>query len=108
MLYAIEKTGVPVTLVGDGELRSEIEIWIKKHQNLDIELTGWLKPQEVFRRLSGASFVIVPSEFYESFGNVIAELFLCGVPVVTTNIGAQAELVDNGRTGFLIFAWRLP
>ncbi len=101
LLSAIEQVNIPFVLVGDGDLRAEIEHWLSERPNLQVEITGWLESTEVFRRLQRASLLVFPSEFYESFGNVIAEAFACGVPVITTSIGAQSELVENGRTGFL-------
>jgi len=43
-----------------------------------------------------------PSIVEESFGISIIEAFSCGIPVITTNIGGQAELVENGKNGFLV------
>ncbi len=35
------------------------------------------------------------------FGRVIIEAFAKSTPVIASNLGAMAELVDNGRTGLL-------
>ncbi len=43
-----------------------------------------------------------PSIIEESFGMVILESFVCGVPVITTNIGGQSELVNDGINGYLV------
>ncbi|QLC67483.1 glycosyltransferase family 4 protein [Flavobacterium sp. LPB0248] len=40
-----------------------------------------------------------PSIIEESFGMVIIEAFSSGVPVITTNIGGQSELVKDGYNG---------
>ncbi|WKZ38695.1 MAG: glycosyltransferase family 4 protein [Anaerolineales bacterium] len=101
LLSAIERTNIPLTLVGDGDLRMEIEEWLLERPNLKVEITGWLDSVEVAGRIKRSSVLVLPSEFYESFGNVIVEAFSCGIPVVTTNIGAQSELVQHGRTGYL-------
>lgn len=101
LLSAIERTNIPLTLVGDGDLRVEIEEWLLERPNLKVEITGWLDSVEVADRIKRSSVLVLPSEFYESFGNVIVEAFSCGIPVVTTNIGAQSELVQDGMTGYL-------
>lgn len=101
LLSAIERARIPLTLVGDGNLRPQIQSWLGERPELDVKITGWLDAVEVAKRLKSASMLIVPSEFYESFGNVIVEAFACGVPVLTTSIGAQAELVRHERTGLL-------
>ncbi len=38
----------------------------------------------------------------EAFGKTIVEAMGCGIPVVATNIGGIPELIDDGRTGFLV------
>jgi len=43
-----------------------------------------------------------PSVIEESFGISIIEAFSCGIPVITTNIGGQAELVENAKDGYLV------
>ena len=38
----------------------------------------------------------------DAFGFVLVEAMACGLPVITTNVGGIAEVVDSGETGFLI------
>ncbi|HNS64376.1 MAG TPA: glycosyltransferase, partial [Anaerolineaceae bacterium] len=38
---------------------------------------------------------------YENTPNVILESFTCGVPVIASNLGGMAELVQDGRGGML-------
>ena len=45
-----------------------------------------------------------PSESYETFGRVIVEAFSVGTPVLSSDLGAARELVDDGRTGRLFRA----
>jgi glycosyltransferase involved in cell wall biosynthesis len=47
-----------------------------------------------------ARCVLFPSEWYETFGRIAVESFAKGTPVITSRIGAVAEIVDDGRTGF--------
>lgn len=55
--------------------------------------------KEVLDLLGGATALIFPSEWYETFGRVAAEAFARGTPVVAARIGAVAEIVEDGRTG---------
>jgi len=50
---------------------------------------------------SAADICVVPS-YYETFCLVILESLACGTPVVATNVGAAASLIQQGETGYLV------
>ncbi|HLB29774.1 MAG TPA: glycosyltransferase family 4 protein [Dehalococcoidia bacterium] len=62
------------------------------------EADGELK-RDLYRR---ARCLLVPLLWEEPFGLVMAEAMACGTPVITFKRGAAAEVVADGKTGFLV------
>jgi glycosyltransferase involved in cell wall biosynthesis len=91
---------LPLKILGDGPLRAELS-HIVKQQGLKIELLGQRPKDEVLQLVRQAAFQIVPSECYEGFPMVILEAYACGTPVVASDIGSLAEIVEHERTGLL-------
>jgi glycosyltransferase involved in cell wall biosynthesis len=52
--------------------------------------------------LGGARALVLPIRWEEPFGLVMIEAMLSGTPVVATRRGAAPEIVEDGRTGFLV------
>jgi len=51
--------------------------------------------------LSGIDVLIVPSIWFENSPLTIHEAFLSGIPVITSDLGGMAELVDDKVSGFV-------
>lgn len=91
-----------LTLIGDGDMRPQIEVAIARHGMQDhITLTGWLSEQDVRAELAASQALIMPS-FAEGLPMVIMEAMAAGRPVIATYIAGIPELVQDGRTGWLV------
>ena len=56
---------------------------------------------------SAADILIMPS-YYESFGMVALEAMACGTPVIASQVGGLAFLVQDGVTGFVVPGGDVP
>ena len=98
VLKSQNNSNVKLNIVGDGELRSEIEILIKELQlEEDITLLG--RRSDIPQLLSQADIFVLASKF-EGFGLVVAEAMACESYVVATDSGGVAEVMGN--TGKLV------
>lgn len=90
--------GTPaLRIVGDGPLREGVQQSCK--ENPGIEWLGWKSAEGVASLMRTARLLIVPSISYEAFGRTVIEGFAAGLPVIASDLGSLAELVDHGRTG---------
>jgi colanic acid/amylovoran biosynthesis glycosyltransferase len=94
-----------VVCIGDGPLRPILEAAARDTGS--IELTGWLPPEAVARRMAGAWSLLVPSVVApggdaEGLPSVIPEAMAQACPVIGSGEGGIAEVVEHGRTGLLV------
>ncbi|WP_298857706.1 glycosyltransferase family 4 protein [uncultured Sulfitobacter sp.] len=91
-----------LTLIGDGEMRGQIEARINTLglQN-NITLTGWVDEKRILSELQNAHALLMPS-FAEGLPMVIMEAMAAGRLVIATYIAGIPELVQQGKTGWLV------
>lgn len=94
--YALE---VPLMIVGDGPLADRVRQAVAL--NPRIQWLGQQPSERVIEIIGAATLLVLPSITYEGFPKTIVEAFSRGTPVVGSNFGAMAELIDDGRTGLL-------
>jgi D-inositol-3-phosphate glycosyltransferase len=58
------------------------------------------KSQETLQYYYSAAEVVVMPSHYESFGMVALEAMACGTPVIASEVGGLAYLIQDGVTGF--------
>lgn len=56
--------------------------------------------EDLGRYLAAAKAAVVPSR-WENFPNVCIEAMSSGLPVIATSLGGMAELIEDGRSGWL-------
>jgi len=58
--------------------------------------------QDNIKQLYASSDIFVLPSFQETFGIVFLEAMHYGLPIITTNVTAMPELVEDGKNGFLV------
>jgi len=75
---------------------------IEPRLNAQCRFVGAVRGREKRRLLSTARCVLVPSLATETSSLVALEALACGTPVVAFDRGALREIIEQGRTGFLV------
>lgn len=94
---------VHLTMIGDGDLRDQINAEISRLGLQDnVTLTGWQTQEEVFQYMHKADLFLMTSHHGEGWGLVVNEAMShgCGV-IANKELGAAAWLVKDGETGYL-------
>lgn len=63
---------------------------------------GWVDSPEELAALYSASRMLVCTSLSEGGPRVVAEAMACGLPVISTPVGVVPEIVEHGRTGFIV------
>jgi colanic acid/amylovoran biosynthesis glycosyltransferase len=99
---ATEFPDADLVVAGDGVLRDDIEAHVRA-LGLDgrVTVTGWVDTARVREEITAARAMVLPS-FMESLPVVLMEAMALGRPVIASRVCGIPELVEHGRTGWLI------
>lgn len=86
-------------IVGDGDVRAELEAQAKALDLKTVRFLGNVLQPALCRLYNAADVSVVPSRS-EGFGLVAVEAMACGVPVVASDVGGLPGIV-NSRVGAL-------
>ena len=86
-----------VKIAGTGSQLEYYKEYSKDFKN--VEFLGFLNREHLNEIISHAKAIIVTSQWYETFGMIIAEAYANCVPVISGDIGNIGILVEDGKTG---------
>ncbi|MBW4659524.1 MAG: glycosyltransferase family 4 protein [Drouetiella hepatica Uher 2000/2452] len=68
----------------------------------NISYEGFLSTAELQQAIGHSRGLLMTPKWIEAFGNVAIEALACGVPVIAYRRGGPAEIVEDGKTGWLV------
>jgi len=87
-------------IIGEGPERASLAARARVHGVAHaFDFTG--HGDDIPARLADADIFVHPSRF-ESFPNAVLEAMAAGLPIVASDVGGIPELVEDGRTGWLV------
>jgi len=109
LIMAAEKIDAEIVIVGDGPERPYLEKLVKEHNLKNVHIVGYIssekgtKIEDFYLR---ADVYVAPSVWKEPLGLVLLEAMVHKTPVIVTQGGGVKEIVENGVTGYLVYAKR--
>jgi glycosyltransferase involved in cell wall biosynthesis len=100
------KAGVPLKIaakidrVDQAYWGEKIRPMVEAHSN--IEFIGEINEHEKAAFLGDASALLFPIDWPEPFGLVMIEAMACGTPVVAFRRGSVPEILEEGKSGFIV------
>jgi glycosyltransferase involved in cell wall biosynthesis len=77
-----------------------IKPMVDAHPN--VEFIGEINENEKADFLGSAAALLFPVDWPEPFGLVMIEAMACGTPVIAFRCGSVPEVIEQGRSGFIV------
>ena len=93
---------IMLVIIGDGPSHDSLVLKIKEHDLQEkVRLVGRLGKDALGAAIKGAD-IFVLNTAYEGLSHQLLEVMDIGVPIITTNIGGNGELITDGMSGILV------
>jgi glycosyltransferase involved in cell wall biosynthesis len=99
---ARENVDVAFFIGGAGELAEWVvdECAQIRAQGIDVTVTGWIG-DDLPEHLNELKLLVLPTRT-DAVPTILLEAMACGTPVLATSIGGIPDLIEEGKTGFLL------
>lgn len=99
---AAQQAGMPLKIWGampDADYWQHIN---QTYSEAELSYEGFLPTAQLQAALGQCRGLLMTPKWIEAFGNVAIEALTCGVPVIAYRRGGPAEIVQQGKTGWLV------
>ncbi len=95
-----KKIRFKLLIAGSGKLRNRLEKVAKSYKvDREVNFLGFVKD---IRRFNQSIDIFLLTSLWEGFGYVMVEAMAQEKPIIAFDIKSSAEIIDDGRTGFLV------
>jgi glycosyltransferase involved in cell wall biosynthesis len=92
---------IELHVYGDGPLLEVFRRGVARRHLSGVHFYGWAPPEDVLQILAGLDALLLTSR-QEGLPYVLLEAMTAGCPVLATAVGGIPEVIEDGRTGFLV------
>lgn len=100
------RAGMPLKIAAKVD-RVDQAYWYEKIRPMvalhpNVEFIGEINERDKARFLGDAAALLFPVDWPEPFGLVMIEAMACGTPVIAFRRGSVPEILEEGRSGFIV------
>lgn len=93
---------IKLLIIGNGPLQEQLEKKISEEELEDSVIISRALEYDILMRYMEASDLLILNTRYEGFSHLLLEAMAVGLPILTTNVGGNPELVESGVNGLLV------
>ncbi|NEO50240.1 MAG: glycosyltransferase family 4 protein [Moorea sp. SIO4A3] len=99
---ASDITAKPLKIMGLIQNQPYWQQILNDYPNAPIEYLGFLPTDQLQKHLRQCRALLMTPHWVEAFSTVAMEALACGVPVISYDRGGSAEIIEDGKNGFLV------
>ncbi len=97
-----KKRNVHFLIGGDGPLFKLLKTKVEEYGiSGNVRFVGWIPDHELPEYLNELKILVLPS-YTEGVPGIVQEAMACGAVVLATPVGAIPDLIEDGKTGFIM------
>lgn len=101
-IAAAQIAKIPLKIMGKIQDEDYWQQICQNYSDASFEYLGFLSTTKMQQELRQCRAMLMTPRWVEAFGNVAIEALACGVPVISYRRGGPAEIIQDGKTGFLV------
>nr|WP_330359402.1 glycosyltransferase [Moorena bouillonii] len=99
---ASDITAKPLKIMGLIQNQPYWQQILNDYPNAPLEYLGFLPTDQLQKHLRQCRALLMTPHWVEAFSTVAMEALACGVPVISYDRGGSAEIIEDGKNGFLV------
>jgi glycosyltransferase involved in cell wall biosynthesis len=103
-IQVAQETGNRLLIIGGvyAGQKDYFDTYVRPHLNENVLYLGFMERDTIVTYYQKAKALINPLQWEEPFGLTMIEAMSCGTPVVALRRGSVPEIIENGKTGFVV------
>jgi UDP-glucose:tetrahydrobiopterin glucosyltransferase len=101
-LRVAKRLGMPLNVCGRIDDEQYWRSIVKSASKEILNYHGFLTPERLSKVLGNSVAMLFTSRWTEAFGISIIEALACGTPVIAYDSGGPSEVIEGGKSGYLV------